>query len=961
MKQLIIAVGMILIILMSKQLDAQSYNGIINGIVSSSESGQPLIGARVSIVGTSRGAVTKIDGSYRISDVEPGIYSLQYNYIGFSKLVITGIEVRPGEITQLNCALKEDAIVKEEIVITARSNKSAEAVLLKNRQNSQSFSDAIGAEQISRGGAGDAAEAINKVTGATTASGKHVYIRGLGDRYSSTQLNGAQLPSADPDKKSVHLDLFPSSMIENITTIKTASPDRPGDFTGGTVDISTKSFPDRFNMNASVSGTYNTLVSGGSMLTMQNSSSDWLGKDDGQRAVPNSVRQTLSKSGGEIPSLSEVYRDAEKATLLNDLSNSFSKEMVPSTGVVPMNSSFSLSTGDRLDVMGEDFGFLASLSHSSGSKVYNKGAKNFYSLPGNASEASGLSQDVSSNDSRSVQEVAWGGMVNLAYDINQNNRISANYMYSQAGESEARYQSGQDVNYGFDLTYETRVLHYTERNINASQLSGEHKIAALLNSTLQWQTSLSKNTQYEPDLRFFTSDYSIDDDGNKQYDIDGSLYKYPSRYFRDLSENLFSARVDWELPLKEALDFPIKVKVGANYSQKDRMFREERFDFNQNKKSDEFRKTGDVADLMNNHTGIIDEKTLPNEQSAYIMGNYIMYYGPEAASYDGAQNVSASYAMVDFNILPSLRIVAGARYETTLLKVSSLDTSNSVGRLDIGDFLPSANLIYTINSKMNLRAAYGKTLARPSFREFASYSSFEYVGGFTLVGNNSLQRSLINNFDLRWEWFMNPGEIISASAFYKDFTNPIERSIINVNREVQYKNVSEASLYGLEFEFRKNLKFLHSDLHHFQLGANLTLVRSEVAVSAAELAIMQSYDENAKATRELQGQSPYVVNFDFSYINEESGTSASLYYNIFGSRLAAVSLGGTPDIYEASRPELNLTVSQRIFDNLRFKLAAKNILNSPFEQYQEFKGERYTNEYYELGTSISFSVAYSIN
>jgi TonB-dependent receptor len=940
----------ILIFFSAAVSSARNGEGIITGKVIDANTGDPLIGARVMLKDKSKGAMSKIDGSFRIAKVQAGTYTLEVNYVGYATTKIRNVEVKSDDIFKIDIRMKEEAVMTEEVVVQARAYQNTEAALLKERQKSEAFSDAISAEDISRGGSGDAADAIKKVTGATTVGGKHVYIRGLGDRYSSTQLNGANLPTADPDKKSVHLDLFPSNLIENITTIKTATPDKPGDFTGGTVDIRTKSFPEKFKMKYSMSSAYNTATTGEDFLTYPGSGTDWLGYDNGKRDIPGEIMQVLNNPDDEIPYVQDAYNkdNSNQAYKLQSLSRAFDPVMHPTKKTAPMDRSFSFSIGDNL--FDQKFGYLASISYKRNFKSYTGGTHAIYLLPGRKTDSAQLVNEVMVTDNKSDDEVIWGSMLNLAYNVSPNHQVGVNFMYNQSGISTARYQDGWDRYY--DSNYETRVLQYTERNMNSLQFNGRHNFDFMGNAKMDWNVAYSKNSQHEPDLRFFTNEYYIDeDDQDTTYEIDQSLYKYPSRYFRDLNEDITSATADIEVPFKDIMDFPLKLKTGFSYRQKNRDFREQRFDMEQ----DDVNYNGDPNGFFEDYTGIVDSSRF------YRFGNYISYYNPDSSSYNGQQEITALYGMIDWQVYELLRVVGGVRYETTQMDVWRVNKQNEEAMIDESDVLPSINLIYTLTENMNVRGAFGKTIARPMFREIAPYSSFEYVGGYILLGNPELERTMINNYDIRWEWFQNPGEILAASAFYKDFDNPIERTIINVNDEVQYKNVDQAQLFGAEFEFRKKLGFINEIFNDFLFGVNFTYVYSEVDIPDEEWEEIKAFDSTASRTRDLQGQSPYILNLDLSYVNWDSGTEANLHYYVFGKRLSDVTQQGTPDIYEYPRPDLNLVISQKFFNRLKVRLTAKNILNSNYEKGQEFNGKKYITQDYRLGRIFKIGVSYAID
>ncbi len=260
---------------------------------------------------------------------------------------------------------------------------------------------------------------------------------------------------------------------------------------------------------------------------------------------------------------------------------------------------------------------------------------------------------------------------------------------------------------------------------------------------------------------------------------------------------------------------------------------------------------------------------------------------------------------------------------------------------------------------MNLRASYGRTLARPTFRELAPFSSFNFVGDFIFIGNPKLKRTLVDNFDLRWEHFGKPGEIYAISLYTKAFQNPIERVILTVNGEVQFQNVDRARVSGVELEMRRDLSFIHPGLALLNAGGNASFVRSEVAIGGNELALRRALDPAADDTRSLQGQSPYLVNLDLSYENYQTGTTAGIFYNIFGRRLEEVSLGGTPDVYEKARATLDLTLSKK-WGAYRIKLGAKNILDEAVEKAYRYAGTDYTASQYYKGRTFSLSLSYGV-
>jgi TonB-dependent receptor len=827
--------------------------------------------------------------------------------------------------------------------------------LLEERRQAVEIQDAIGSDEMSRTGSGDAAEAVSKVTGTSVVDGKYVYVRGLGDRYSSTQLNGSELPSADPYRKAVHMDMFPSSLLDKIVTIKTFSPDKPGNFSGGAVEMWTKRFPESFTFSFSQSASYNERSTfNNDAILYPGGSEDWLGMDDGTRALPDLVR-----NGGEIPSIGTAWGDRDAALQLDRISKAFNPVMAPSTQSLPMNQSYSVSLGNQFQLFDRPLGILGSFSYSRKSSFYDDGSVGRWQLTGQVSQVDELNNDYQLNDTRGSAEALWGGLMNISYKVSPDHEVGFNYIHNQSGESEARYLYGT---FPRDLSgnsiYETRVLKYTERSLNSFQLRGEHDITDLHDMHIEWTGAVSQTGQEEPDLRYFTDNYTIRERNGSvdtTYAIRNSIYPLPNRYYRDLQEDNFNLTLDVGVPFKQWNGLYSKFKFGGALNGTNRAFRENRYEFHTDDRR--YNYTGDPYGFWNSeNVGLVDTSGTLNR-----FGNYIVDASEDRGNYDGESTVAAGFAMVELPLTPKYQFIGGLRVETTDITVSSFDEEQPIGEIRETDFLPAANLIYLMSDAMNLRVAYGRTLARPNFREMAPYSSFDFVNDLIFTGNENLKRTLIDNYDIRWEWFVRTGEVLAASVFYKNFTNPIERVIKTINGEVQYQNVDNAKVVGLELEIRQRLDRIHPVLDPFQIGANFSLVHSEVSIAPEELSKIRAFDPDAPAEREMQGQSPYVLNLDFSYVNEYYGTSATVLFNIFGERLSEVSLGGTPDVMEQPRGMLDFNFKQRIWNNISLKFAAKNILDAETRKIYPYKGQEFVSRAYRYGRSFSLGIGYSFS
>lgn len=950
-------------LLLVTNLLAQS-SGRITGTVVDGQTGETLIGVNVVIDGTVQGTATDIDGRYTIRNVDPGTYNIVVSYLSFAIQTITGVVVNDGQTVTLDVVLQPETEFLEEIVVTADVVLNNEAGLLRQRQKSIAFSDAISAETISKTGSGDAAGALKKVVGASVVGGKYVYVRGLGDRYSTAHLNGAELPSADPDNNAFQLDLIPSNVIENIVTIKTFTPDKPGNFSGGLVDVSTKDFPEKMLFNLSTSIGYNSQYTFEDGLGSSRSNTDLLGFNTDTRDLP----EYISQIDGNIPEQStalfpSIEGSAERADTINIASNSFNNEMVPTGIRIPLNTGFSVSLGNQFQLFDRDFGYIVGFSHNRSFTSYSQadGRNGIYQLIGNLTSETELNALNDFADFRTEETVDLGGLASLSFKVNPNNKISLTWLRTQNGTNEGRILTGakeEQAEGGFDQ-YNSTVIGYTQRSLSSFQVSGKHVATSLSNFGIDWSATFSENTLDQPDSRFFEYGVRTTD---SVYSISTSLFVQPQRFFREMEESNTNLVFDTNLPLRLGSGNTLILKAGANYLQGERIFREERYAYGQD--------LANLNDFQDDFEGFfsyngIDQEATDDLGGFWIRyGNYIFNRSNPTNNYDGDREITAGYLMAEIPV-GSFKLIGGARYETTFLKVESTNTnledSLRISEIDREDLLPSLSLIYSLSETMNFRVAYSNTLARPSYREVAPFSGFDALGGFVARGNVDLDRTLITNYDFRWEWFTGIGELVAVSGFYKELEKPIERVFDTQRvRTRTWQNVPEASVYGVEFEIRKNLGFLATQLENISLATNLTLVQSSVDVPEDELREALVSDPDFDDQRPLFGQSPYIFNLDLSYQGLENGVTVDLNTNIFGDRLSDVTLGANPDVFERGYVTTDLIVSKAFKNNISTKLSLKNLFDPEIKESSELNGTEYIYQSYRRGRTISLSVSYKL-
>ena len=931
--------------------------GKITGRVVDAATGDPLPGVNVTVEGTLRGAASDLDGNFFITNIPPGRYTLIGSMIGYARQRVSNVLVKGGEVTTVNFSLTAEVLQGREVVVEAAALRNTEAALLNRRRKAAAISDAVSGEELSRAGAANAAEAMARVTGASVVAGKYVYIRGLGERYASTMLNGAELPSADPDRKAVQMDLFPAEFLDNIVTIKTFTPDKPGNFAGGIVDITTKSFPERLKI------LFKSKISYNSETTFNPRYLAFPGKEIGFSRLVTAAREGLARvSGGHpaIPRETQARRDPVLAAQLDRASKDIIASMGPVTQKAPANLAFSLAFGNRMRFFGRPLGFILSVDVSNRYRFYENGQVGRWKLTGKVSENDSLTNLIRLKDRNGRQDAQLGTLVSWTYSLSPKHELYSNMMLVNSVKSEARYLVGHWPEQFLDndnAYFETRALFYRERQLRSYQLAGRHSLPGAFRSTLEWTGSFSLMRQDEPDIRFFSDDFAYRTFLGRDtviYSISPSIYNRPSRYFRALKENNAVFDLKWTLPVG-IKTLRGKFKAGFAYEEKRRDFHEKLFEVWQGKS---LHYNGDPAQFFSEvNSGIV---AYDSARGRYRFGNFVREsLNTFGGDYRGHEQITAGFAMVDLLVTSRLRAIGGVRYEVSRMSVADGDTA---GGYLTRDWLPSFNLVFRVGERANVRAAYGRTLARPNFREKAPYASYQFMNDVIFQGNVGLQQTRIDNFDLRWEWFQGPGEILSVSGFYKFFRNPIER-VINLKYAsegavVLYQNVSHAETYGLEFEARKGLQGLFPLLRHFRLAGNFSLVRSVVKIPADEMVLIRALNPKAKSERPLQGQSPYILNLELDYENARQGLEVGLHFNVFGERLAEVALGGTPNVYEQPCPLLDLVAAKKFGKTLILKLALRNLLNSSYRTVHHYKGFDYVRQEYPLGRTLSIGIGY---
>lgn len=900
-------------------------NSIITGTVIEESTGKPLPGVLVAIIGTKFSTLTDAQGKFYFRKMPAGQYILEFSLFSFSTKVVDEVVVVDKEATVLNVSLAEMNGVLDEVVIkTVKAKTESVQSLLTMQKNSIRVSDGISAESIKRTPDRTTSDVLRRISGTSIQDNKFVIVRGLNDRYNTTYLNGSPLPSTEPDKKAFSFDIFPANMLDNLVINKTASPDLPGEFAGGIIEINTKSTPEKDFQSITVGAGYNTITTNKTKFQANDI------KTGLPSYFPNSADFIALQSLKTETSIQQI------ATLAKTYQTDWSVD----EGKFDPNTNFQFTLGRYFKFNDtQSLGLLASATNNV-TNVFGVGSLKEYETPGD------LRKSFNNNNYR--KQKLLGAIVNLSLKLNTNNRFSFKNLYSITSESRFTDRLGTKNITDEEPTMSSSTNRlFTENKIYTGQLIGEHFLPES-KIKIGWVGSYSNVQREVPSERRNTYDYIQYSDGtqsvptapfagnNVGLDNPGSIFTSNN------NESIFSSKIDISKKLEFSDNFSADIKIGGITQSRNRKFQARQLGYvpfsgrvNGVNWSQDNTFNGTIATLPNatifNSANMGILSTSPTNLSGLTL-----FEGTKGSDYyDAESNLDAGYLMID-NVFNKWRIIWGARIENYSQNLNSIDEAVLPVVVDDTqlDILPSFNLIYSLNKKQNLRMSGSKTLNRPEFRELAPFLFYDFDTRFNTSGNPNLKITDIYNADLRYEYFLGKGQMLSVSTFYKNFKNPIELQALANNSNV-YQNAASGTNYGVELEFRllastlfgaKENKFL-DDLTIF---SNLAVIRSEVDISNLTPTAVKT---------PLQGQSPYVFNAGLQYINKEAGWSFAANTNRVGDRITIhgnQTTGNTaPAFWEKSRTFLDFQIAKNLLKNkIELKLNVRNALAEDLVFYQ---------------------------
>jgi outer membrane receptor protein involved in Fe transport len=893
----------------------------VTGIVKDESNNITLPGIPVEVAGAAT-VYTDVDGRF-VFDLAPGPHEIKVAMDGYETRIVK-IEVPAGaRVIDANIGLQMSRFA-ETVTVTADAflgavTSSAEAQMVE-RKAAPVITDNLGSQEMKKNADTDAAAAMSRVTGLSVVDNQYVFVRGLGERYSNTTLSGSTLPTTEPDKKVVPLDLFPAGLLDSVQVSKSYSPDRSAEFAGGLVQINPIKFPSRAVMSFAYGLTGYSNATGKSLPLSPLGTKDWLGFDDGARALPAGIPDNkIVRRGIYTPEVG--YTPEEITNYGRQLGNQWSP--VAADGAPGQN--WGAVFGNRFG----KFGVVASVTQSY-KEQYAEERRAFYRI-GDNDELEAVSDYAMKYGTQRAQI---GGVANFSYQLNSNNRVSLENFYSHSGKDEGRTFEGPNTENVF--YYRNSRLAYVEEGLLSTALTGDHFFPGAANSRLDWRFNIARANRDEPDLREtlyqqpFLAGTKLPNPAIAPVLADESQSGF--RLFNNLDDETMDVALNYGA-FRTTGARPTQFKFGLNYVERTRDFQSRRFRF---------------IPIVATKDGAPPVNLTQTPEQLYASENIgtAFRFNEETRpvdAYDGEQSTMAGYGMIDMTLSARSRLIAGARVENFSQTVNTFDPFGLFERTVTAennntDVFPSVNFVQSVGGRQNIRLGYSTTVNRPEFRELAEFEFTDVVGSRATRGNPDLQRALIQNVDARWELFPGGRSIVSASTFFKYFDQPIERVVIAAaNPITTFQNADKARNFGVEFEVAQELG------GGFFVNANYTWVDSKITLLPEQQTVQTSQE------RALAGQSKNLFNVTGEFAR--GGFSLRGLVNYVGDRISDVGANQAPDIVEEGRATVDVVLVQRFGSRYNLRFSVENLTDSEYLFSQGTARQRS----YKLGQTYGFA------
>jgi TonB-dependent receptor len=893
-------------------LSSPAKPGKIAGVIRN-ETNEVMPGVSISVESNARATTTSVNGEYVLS-LPAGTYTLQFSFVGYQSRRITDAVIKEGETTDLNIVLAGASKQMQAVVVTSGARKESTRSLLMTQKNNASMTNGISAEQIRATPDNNTAQVLKRVSGITVQGDKFVTIRGVSDRYNNVLINGASLPSTEPNRRNFSFDIVPSALLDNVVVNKTATPDLPGEFTGGLVQVNTRDVPVENFLQVSVGTGFNSASTGKDMMSYKRDDKAKFGIVDKNRKWFGDGRLMDPVEAYAL----QVRNDTAAIRRIgSQVPNRWQFKTYPYTPV----QNYQLAGGMNKRFQKSSLGFIAAVTYLN---------EQFFEA-GNARVSSQFDFD----SERYRYNTNIGGLFNTAWKTTKH-RISWKNLYNRRYSNQFDIRTGDYSSQGWKPARRTSEITLANELVQ-TRLEGEHKFTKA-NLKFDWYGDYIELNREQPDSRFIAArPISFDPpmDGAYMYNLNDRLLLLGGLYASVLKEKKKNTGANFSLPFKVFKETQL-FKVGYSWSER-------KADFD----AGNFRLLG-TAPYADSKIGLPYYEI--TQQDAFARGD--LWYQPASTRasslgdrYIGKQILKGSYVMLDLKPISQLRITGGARYEDNKMNMSTVFYSVTTGRPKFDDsvyhekdWLPSVNIIYSVNNRMNIRTAYSKTLARPDFVERSPTIYYDFTELAEVIGQKGLEVSRISNYDLRFEYYPSGDEILSASIFYKDFKKPVERFyfIEPTSNRVEYRNLYSANAKGFEIDLRKSLSFINPAslwLQRLFFSANYTWLKGDLKAQVTQSPFTgkdTSYIDNQN--RPIQGLSPYIINGGLNY--QERSWGLNLGYNRIGRRIVNGGIIHPLIQYENPRDVVDLQLNVRpMKQKMEIKLNFSDILNQPFIIY----------------------------
>ena len=901
----------------------------VTGVVRDQANAITLPGVPVEVVGTGTVVYTDVDGRFLLN-LPPGRHQVKVLLEGYEERLVD-VDAGAQRTVTLDVGLNM-ARFSETVTVQGRAvdveTSSAEAQLIERKQASV-ITDNVGSQEMKQNGDGDAAAAMTRVTGLSLVDNQYVYVRGLGERYSNTTLAGSVIPTTEPDKKVVPLDLFPTGLIDSIQVNKSYSADRSAEFAGGLVQIVPMKLPASPVVDFSYGVSHFSTATGKSIPLSPLGNRDGWGFDGGARSLPAGFPDNkIVRQGVFTP---DVGYPADQIT---DFGRMFENRWLPVERSGRPGQNWGATFGNRF---ANRLGVVASVTHAYKEQFVDE-QRGFLRIAG----AGELENASDYHIQTGTQRAQLGIVGNVSYQFAPSHRLTVENFYTHSGRDEGRVFQGTNIDNARE--YRNFRLQFIEEGLMSNAVGGEHFFQGLASSRIDWRVNSARATRDEPDMRETLYERAITAVNQPESAVpftyaDESQSGF--RMFNELDDDTLDVAANWAA-LSAAGGRPTQFKFGVNYVDRNRDFRSRRFHFIPitTQKAD----TGNLQ--FDNRLGPEQIFVPSNIGTAFRMNEETR----PTDAYAGEQSTTAGYGMVDLTLSTRSRLIAGARVERFDQTVTTQDPFGLFAREvqasnENTDVFPSVNFVFGTTGNSNLRLSYSTTVNRPEFRELAEFEFTDVVGNRAVKGNANLQRALIQNVDARWELFPGGRAVLAASTFFKHFDKPIERVVIAAaNPIATFQNSDSARNFGIELEAG------HGFGEHFFANANYTFVDSKITLLPEQLGVQTS------AERPLAGQSRNLFNVSGEF--NMRGFSTRLLVNYFGDRISDVGANDAPDIIEQGRASVDLVFAQRV-RNLGIRLSFENLTDSEYLFTQTLTTEA-QQRLYKAGRTIALSFGFNV-